>query len=102
MVDNIANMPYSKNRTWEVRIAKQIQKRLHKLPKPVQFLFEALILDLIKLGPIQHEWPNYSKLGDGSYHCHLNYRFVVVWIVLSEEIRILEVKYAGSRENAPY
>jgi hypothetical protein len=38
----------------------------------------------------------------GRYHCHLNYSFVVVWEVVDEKIRILEVTYVGSREDAPY
>jgi hypothetical protein len=102
MVDNIAKMPYFGNRILVVRIAKRVQRRVSKLPKPVHQLFEALVLDLMKLGPIQFDWPNYSKLGDDGFHCHLNYRFVVVWVVVNKEIRILEVTYAGSRENAPY
>ena len=88
--------------SWTVNVTKRAIKRAKKLPKPVLQLFEALLLDLTKLGPIQSEWPNYSKLTRGRYHCHLNYSFVAVWEVTDNEIRILEVTYAGSREDAPY
>ncbi len=77
-------------------------KRAKKLPQRIWNLFEALLLDLTKTGPIQHEWPNYSKLTYERYHCHLSYDFVAVWIVVDEKIKILEVTYVGSREDAPY
>jgi mRNA-degrading endonuclease RelE of RelBE toxin-antitoxin system len=87
---------------WEVNVAKRAGKRVKKLPVPVVQLFEALLVDLMKMGPVQHEWPNYSKLTQGRYHCHLNYRFVAVWEVIDDTIRVLEVTYVGSREDAPY
>ena len=88
--------------SWEVNVSNKATKRAKKLPQKVANLFEALLLDLATTGPIQHEWPNYSKLTQGRYHCHLNYSFVAVWVVLDNEIRILEVTYVGSREDAPY
>ncbi len=87
---------------WQVVISRKAAKRSKKLPKKVWELFEALLLDLSKMGPIQHEWPNYSKLTLGRYHCHLNYSFVAVWEVIDNEIKIVEVTYVGSREDAPY
>lgn len=72
------------------------------MPSDVQTLFRALLIDLENTGPIQNEWPNYSKLTHGRSHCHLNYRFVAVWEVVDKEIRILEVTYVGSRKGAPY
>lgn len=85
-----------------MNVSKKAAKRVRKLPRPVLELFEALLLDLSKIGPVQHEWPNYSKLTHGQFHCHLNYSFVAVWEVVDDKIRILEVTYAGSREDAPY
>jgi hypothetical protein len=101
MDDNIVNLPYSKN-DWQVRTTPRIHKKIWKLPAKVQELWEALVRDLRKLGPIQYEWPNYSKLEDNIFHCHLNYRYVAVWKLVDKEIRLLEVTYVGSRENAPY
>ena len=88
--------------SWEVKVSKRAQKGNKKLPKSVRQLFEALLLDLMKTGPIQIEWPNYSKLSHGRYHCHLNYSFVTVWEVIDGAIKILEETYVGSRESAPY
>lgn len=85
-----------------MNLSKKAAKRARKLPRPVLELFEALLLDLSKIGPNQHEWPNYSKLSHGHYHCHLNYSFVAVWEVIDNRIPILEVTYVGSREDAPY
>ena len=95
-------MPYSRIVRWKVNVAKKAVKRTRRLPARVLSLFEALLLDLSKTGPVQHEWSNYSKLAHGRYHCHLNYSFVAVWEVVDNEIRILEVTYVGSREDAPY
>ena len=102
MVDNIANMPYHILRSWQVNISKKAAKRVKRLPKKVSELFEALLVDLAKIGPIQPEWSNYSKLTHSRYHCHLNYSFAAIWEVTDNEIRILEVTYVGSREGAPY
>jgi mRNA-degrading endonuclease RelE of RelBE toxin-antitoxin system len=95
-------MPYNHFTNWTVTLSNRATKRTKKLPKRVKEIFEALLLDLIKTGPIQYEWPNFSKLTYDRYHCHLNYSFVVIWEVVNEEIRILEVTYVGTREDAPY
>ena len=95
-------MPYSIPMSWGVRIHKKAAKRAKKLPQNVQVLFAALVRDLILSGPVQHEWANYSKLTHGRFHCHLNRSYVAVWAVMDNEIRILEVTYVGSREDAPY
>jgi mRNA-degrading endonuclease RelE of RelBE toxin-antitoxin system len=95
-------MLYALKMNWTVSVSKKASKRAKKLPKKVMDLFEALLLDLIKTGPVQHEWSNYSKLSYERYHCHLNYSFIAVWEVIDNEIKILEVTYVGSREDAPY
>ena len=101
MVDNIAKLPYNETE-WRVRVSKKVIKQTKKLPEKVLQIFEALILDLMKTGPIQHEWPNYSKLTHKRFHCHLNYSYVAVWEIVDKEIRIMEVVYVGSRKDAPY
>lgn len=88
--------------SWKVKIKKKVFKNLRKLPPNICELFEELVVNLQEFGPIRGDWPNYSKLVDGSHHCHLNYSYVVVWIVLENEVKIMEVTYVGSRENAPY
>lgn len=101
MDDNIVKIPYS-DRDWEVSVSSRMLKKIERLPPKVRKLWQVLARDLKILGPIQHEWPNYSKLGDDLFHCHLNYRYVAVWKLVNKEIRLLEVTYVGSRENAPY
>ena len=88
--------------SWKVTVNKKAVKRALKLSKQIQVLFKTLLVDLATTGPTQHEWPNYSKLTHGRYHCHLNYGNVVVWMEVNQELKIIEVTYVGSRENAPY
>jgi len=87
---------------WSVTFKKRVAKSLKQLPKNVQEAMESLVVDLQDGGPVRGEWPNYSKLSDGSHHCHLNYSYVAVWIEEDKSLKIIEVIYVGSRENAPY
>ena len=66
-----------------------------------KFKFVELVNDLKRKGVIQPEWPNYSKLGDNAYHCHLSRKWIACWKWFEENI-VIEVYYAGSREKAPY
>ena len=86
---------------YKVLVKKAAVKKMRKAPQSVRFLFDELIEDLEKKGPVQKDWPNYSKLGGIKYHCHLCYSWVACWVCESESIEI-EVYYAGSREDAPY
>jgi mRNA-degrading endonuclease RelE of RelBE toxin-antitoxin system len=95
-------MSYTKEVKWSVKIKKRTAKDLAKLPKNVRQDLESLIADIQASGPVRGDWPNYSKLRDGSHHCHLAYAYVAVWDVMDKEIRIVEVTYVGSRKNAPY
>ncbi|MDR1635770.1 MAG: hypothetical protein LBR93_00380 [Treponema sp.] len=85
---------------YKVSVRKKAIKNIEKAPEPVQILFDQLMQDLRDTGPVQTKWPNYSKLSEKTYHCHLNYSYVACWYE-SETIEI-EVYYAGSREGAPY
>ena len=86
---------------YKVFVKKPALKKIGKSPESVRLLFNELVEDLETVGPIQKEWPNYSKLGDNKFHCHLCYSWVACWSCESESIEI-EVYYAGSREDAPY
>lgn len=88
--------------SWTVAIHKKVKKGLSKLPKNVQEAFESLVVDLQEGGPVRGDWPNYSKLADGTHHCHLNYSYVVVWAEEDKQLKLIEVNYVGSRENASY
>jgi len=48
---------------------------------------------------------NYSKLATNLHHCHLkkgNPTYVAVWREEQNDIRLVEVIYAGTHEKAPY
>jgi hypothetical protein len=85
----------------KVTMKNKVLKSLRKMPVAEQKNFAALVVDLEADGPVQPSWPNYSKLGKNEYHCHLSYKWVACWRNEEDSI-IVEVNYAGSRENAPY
>jgi len=86
---------------YKVIIKKRVYKNLMKMPVSVQDIFIQLVDDLKRRGSVQPGWPNYSRLGDEEYHCHLNRKWVACWRCEKNTV-IIEVYYAGSRENAPY
>jgi len=65
-----------------------------------------LLLAELKLsGPVQANWPNFGKLREDCYHCHLQRgrpTYVSVWRVLSKKEKVIEVTYVGSHEKAHY
>ena len=86
---------------YDIRLKKKVEKNAKKMPSNAQEKLNQLIEDLSEKGPIRAEWPNYSKLGTDQYHCHLSHSWVACWRHEKNTI-IIEVYYAGSRENAPY
>ena len=87
---------------WSVSFRKKAAKAKKALPRNIQDALALLVRDLEEYGPVRGNWQNYSKLVDGTHHCHLNYRYVACWEVKDGKLRILEVYYVGTRENAPY
>jgi len=87
---------------WTLSFSNKAAKQLQKLPTREKEIFGALLRDLASQGPVQAGWPNYSKLGKDLYHCHLSYKWVACWELKDKELRLIEIYYAGSRENAPY
>lgn len=86
---------------YEVIIKRRILRSLQKMPAPIQRKMANLVEDLRERGPIRKDWPNYSRLGKDQYHCHLSFSWVACWYCERNSI-VIEVYYAGSRENAPY
>lgn len=90
---------------WDIIIPKKILKNIEKHPniKPV---YQQFLKDLTTYGPYLVQYPNYGKLkGGSSYHCHLskgNPTFVAVWEIKDKKIKLIEVTYVGTHENAPY
>ena len=92
---------------WTVEVHGRAAKRLLKLPTGIQDIFALLYLDLRQNGPAAPNWPNYGKLQGipGAHHCHLKKgkpTYVAVWWEVREEEKLIEVKYVGTHENAPY
>ena len=71
------------------------------MPEPMQKKMANLVEDLRDKGPMRNDWPSFSKLGKDQYHCHLAHSWVVCWSHERSSV-VIEVSYAGSRENAPY
>ncbi|MCK8603117.1 type II toxin-antitoxin system RelE family toxin [Desulfoferrobacter suflitae] len=90
---------------WRSRLTKKAEKQAAKLPKTIRELLFQLLREVELSGPVRGNWPNYSKLGEGRHHCHLKKgrpTYVAVWVEREDEIRLVEVIYAGTHENAPY
>ena len=91
--------------TWTVTEKRALNKQVRKLPAKVQNLLITLERDMEVNGPIRGDWPNFSALSDNRYHCHLKKgrpTYVAIWEVMDKEIKMIEVKYAGTHEKAPY
>ena len=92
---------------WVVGMTRKASKGKGKLPLETQIAFLALFALLQEDGPAQPRWPHYGKFEGkkDTYHCHLNKgrpTYVAVWRVLDKEQKIMEVRYVGTHENAPY
>ena len=76
------------------------------MPKKLQHISETLIISMEKFGPIQKEWPHFSALDKKfKYHCWLKSGrpvYVAVWQVVDKKIRVIDIKYIGTHEGAPY
>jgi mRNA-degrading endonuclease RelE of RelBE toxin-antitoxin system len=87
---------------WSVSFTKKAVKGVAKMPKREQDVLNVLVRDLRLRGPVLPDWSNYSKLGPKEYHCHLSYKWVACWRVEDQKVKLIEIYYAGSREDAPY
>lgn len=100
--------------SWQVRFTKKAAKQTEKLSKSAFQALNLLVMDLANNGPFPGKtWPNYGKLrglkgvkSDRDLrHCHLvkgNPTYVCCWEVVENEVKIIEVYYAGTHEKAPY
>jgi mRNA-degrading endonuclease RelE of RelBE toxin-antitoxin system len=90
---------------WTVEFTGKAQKQTEKLPSRIREILFQLVREIQASGPIRGDWPNYSKLSNHKHHCHLkkgNPSYVAVWKENQDEIRLVEVIYAGTHEKAPY
>ena len=91
--------------SWVVTYSRQAEKQRSKLPERIKSVLDALILEIMALGPVRGTWSNYSKLDTDRHHCHLKKgqpTYVAVWQVTDRTIKLVEVKYVGTHEKAPY
>jgi mRNA-degrading endonuclease RelE of RelBE toxin-antitoxin system len=90
---------------WNIQITRKAEKQIKQLPEGIRKKLIALILDIELGGPVRGNWPNYGKLDDTRHHCHIRKGkpcFVAVWEVTDKKINLVEVKYVGTHEKAPY
>ncbi len=90
---------------WTVNFTSSAAKQYAKLPEGIRARVDALVLDMQLNGPVRGNWKNYGKLGKTAHHCHVKSgrpTYVVCWDVKDNKLRIIEVYYAGTHENAPY
>lgn len=95
------------NNEWDVSLSGTARKQLKKLPAKIDFALQLLLNNLKKNGPEAKAWQNYGKLKGRKdyYHCHLNKgqpRYVAVWKVTDYTIKLMEIRYVGTHENADY
>ena len=88
--------------SWTVFFSGKAEKKLRGLREAEQRKARALASAIELMGPVQGGWPHYSKLGKDEHHCHLSYRYVMVWRVVDQKTKVVEITYVGSREKAPY
>ncbi|MCK5679620.1 cytotoxic translational repressor of toxin-antitoxin stability system [bacterium] len=90
---------------WTVKEKRSLSKKVRRLPRKIQNILVALKMDIMANGPVRGNWPNYGKLSGTRHHCHLKKgtpTYVAVWEVVNQEVKFIEVIYAGTHEKAPY
>jgi len=93
--------------TWTVGVSSKANKQVKKLPEFVRAAYFLLAKELEEYGPYRTNWSHYGKLrtSKDAYHCHISSgrpTYVVCWQITNKTIRVLEVYYVGTHENAPY
>jgi mRNA-degrading endonuclease RelE of RelBE toxin-antitoxin system len=91
--------------TWKIYLKGKVQKSLKTLPKVVRENLLTLIREIELYGTVRGNWPKYGKLYEIVHHCHIKSgrpTYVVVWEVIDNKKKIVEVTYAGTYEKAPY
>jgi mRNA-degrading endonuclease RelE of RelBE toxin-antitoxin system len=90
---------------WIVSYSKKAKKQYRGLPPTVQDRLDFLTAEIEQTGPVRGNWKNYGKLTGKQHHCHIKTgkpTYVAVWEEIDNEIKLVEVTYAGTHEKAPY
>jgi mRNA-degrading endonuclease RelE of RelBE toxin-antitoxin system len=93
--------------TWTVQYTNKAAKQYKQLPQSIRDIIDLLVMEIRLTGPVRSNWRNYSKLRGrkGQHHCHVKSgrpTYVVVWEESDNEVKLVEVIYAGTHEKAPY
>src|SRR3990172_773970 len=80
--------------SWQVFFTRHAAKQITKLPKNIVVVTRALVHEIEMLGPLRHNWKNFSKLwgNENLYHCHLKHgkpTYVACWEVKDKKIKII-------------
>ncbi len=96
---------------WQVGYSTLAKKQRKRLQIAITSQLANLAWDLEHYGPIQPEWTHYAPLKKSknvphnAHHCHIKSgrpTYVVCWQVIDKTIKIIEIFYVGTHENAPY
>jgi hypothetical protein len=90
---------------WTVNLVGQAKKFDKTLSQQAAESFLLLLKELKNDGPYRANWPNYTKMTEDDYHCHIKKgrpTYVVCWKIYDKKYKIIEVYYAGTHEKAPY
>lgn len=90
---------------WKVILSTRAEKQIERLSVNIKNRLFYLLAEIEQSGPVRGDWPNYGKLDDTRHHCHIKKGkpcFVAVWEVTDKKIKLVEVKYVGTHEKAPY
>ncbi len=97
--------------TWTILYSNKSKKSALKLPLKVGMQLGVLAKEMEILGPYRTNWSHYGPLTKGpgvsenAYHCHIKSghpTYVVCWKVEDKKMKIIEIFYVGTHENAPY
>lgn len=90
---------------WDIEFTVAASKGYEKLPVNVRRRVLLLVAEMKQYGPVRGNWKNYGKLSKTSHHCHLKIgkpTYVAIWEVVDNRIKMIEVRYVGTHEKAPY
>lgn len=90
---------------WSVVISSKVTKQLRKLPHKIQDIASLLIKEIELKGPYRNNWSHFGDLGKDTFHCHIKRgrpAYVACWVIENKKIKIVEIYYVGTHENAPY
>ena len=100
-------MPDEQAPLWSVRFTGKARKQKQKLPKTISSALDLLWGELERDGPERRNWPHYGLIAGKKdmHHCHLNKNrpcYVAVWKVTDRDVKLMEIRYVGTHENANY